>query len=157
MLAGLADAGALLGGLDSKTVRGARTKRREGAAPAGGDDPRVRAVLARRTWTTKSQTSMHCIMSAMSPCAKTPQRLRAGSSAQVITAVRNTTVTVLRVTRVHRHSSWLALGRAEPRQAHSSPRVSHYELDQAEPDAAGGPVNDSPEEFEIRPSADQLP
>jgi hypothetical protein len=81
----------------------------------------------------------------------------AGSSAQVITAVRNTTVTVLRASRVHRHSSWLALGRAEPRQVHSSPRVSNYELDQAESDAAGGPVNDSPEEFEIRPSADQLP
>src|ERR1700750_2180824 len=153
MLAGLADAGALLGGLDSKTVRGARTKRREGAAPAGGDDLRVRAVLARRTWTTRSRTSMHCIMSAMAPCAKTPQRLRAGSSAQVIPAVRNTTVTVLRASRVHRHSSWLALGRAEPRQAHSSPRVSHYELDQAEPDAAGGGGHVTREARATRPAA----
>ncbi len=122
MLAGLADAAALVVGLDGKTVRGARTK--DGKAPhLLADDLRVRAVLAIRTWTTKSQTSMHCIMSAMSPCAKTPQRLRAGSSAQVITAVRNTTVTVLRASRVHRHSSWLALGRAEPRQAHSSPQA----------------------------------
>jgi hypothetical protein len=83
VLAGLADAAALVVGLDGKTVRGARTKDGEGTAPAGGDDLRVRAVLARKTWTTKSQTSMYYIMSALSPCAKTPQRLRAGSSAQV--------------------------------------------------------------------------
>lgn len=128
MLAGLADAAALVVGLDGKTVRGARTK--DGKAPhllAAMICGSVRSLPEGRG--PQNQTSMHCIMSAMSPMREDAQRLRAGSSAQVITAVRNTTVTVLRASRVHRHSSWPALGRAEPHQAHSSPRVSHYEHD----------------------------
>ena len=40
VLAGLADATALVVALDGKTVRGARTRDGQGAAPAGGDDLR---------------------------------------------------------------------------------------------------------------------
>ena len=81
-----------------------------------GGTPETIAAAARGHWDIEA---LHHVRDTT--MREDAQRLRSGSSAQVMAVVRNTASRRSSAGRIHRHRAWPALGRTKPRQAHRRP------------------------------------